>query len=31
MEQMQQNMEATLHNIADNTRRGANSGGHEVN
>ena len=31
MEQMQQNMEAVLRNITDNTRRGANLGGHEVN
>jgi hypothetical protein len=30
MEHMQQNMEAALCNIADNTRRGANLGGHEV-
>jgi len=31
MEQMQQNMEAALRNIADNTHCGANPGGHEVN
>jgi hypothetical protein len=31
MENMQQNMEAALRNIADNTRRGLNQGGHEVN
>jgi len=31
IEQMQWNMEAALCNIADNTRRGANLGGHEVN
>jgi hypothetical protein len=31
MENMQQNMEATLRNIADNTHRGLNQGGHEVN
>jgi len=31
MEQMQQNMDASLRNIADNTHRGANPGGHEVN
>ena len=28
---MQQNMEVVLRNIANNTRRGANPGGHEVN
>jgi hypothetical protein len=31
MENMQQNMEAALRNIADNTRRGLHQGGHEVN
>ena len=31
MEQMQRNMEEALHNIADNTRRGDNQGGREVN
>jgi len=31
MEQMQRNMEEALCNIADNTRRGDNQGGHEVN
>jgi hypothetical protein len=31
MENMQQNMEAALRNIADNTRCGLNQGGHEVN
>ena len=31
MEQMQRNMEASLRNIADNTRRGDNQGGREVN
>jgi hypothetical protein len=31
MEQMQRNMEETLRNIADNTRRGDNQGGREVN
>jgi hypothetical protein len=31
MENMQQNMEAALRSIADNTRRGVNPGGHEVN
>jgi hypothetical protein len=31
MENMQQNMEAALRNIADNTRRGLNQGGHEAN
>jgi hypothetical protein len=31
MENMQQNMEAALHNTANNTRRGLNQGGHEVN
>ena len=31
MEQMQQDMEAALRNIADNTRRGDNQGGREVN
>jgi len=31
MEQMQRNMEAALRNIADNTRRGDNKGGREVN
>jgi hypothetical protein len=31
MENMQQNMEAALHSIAENTHRGVNSGGHEVN
>jgi hypothetical protein len=31
MEGMQQNMEAVLRNIADNTRRVLNQGGHEVN
>jgi hypothetical protein len=31
MESMQENMKAALHNIADNTRRGLNQGGHEVN
>ena len=31
MEQMQRNMEEALRNIADNTRRGDNQGGHEVN
>jgi hypothetical protein len=31
MENMQQNMEAALRNIADNTHRGLNQGGHEVN
>ena len=31
MEGMQQNMEAALRHIADNTRRGLNPGGHEVN
>ncbi|XP_066375287.1 uncharacterized protein [Miscanthus floridulus] len=31
MEAMQQNMEAALCNIADNTHRGMNQGGHEVN
>ena len=31
MEQMQRNMEEALRNIADNTRRGDNQGGREVN
>jgi hypothetical protein len=31
MENMQQNMEAALRNIADNTSRGLNQGGHKVN
>jgi len=31
MENMQQNMEATLCHIADNTHRGLHQGGHEVN
>lgn len=31
MEGMQRNMEAALHNIADNTRRGTHQGGNEVN
>jgi hypothetical protein len=31
MENIQQNMEAALCSIADNTRRGVNPGGHEVN
>jgi len=31
MEPMQQNMEAALCHITDNTRRGDNPGGHEVN
>jgi hypothetical protein len=31
MENMQQNMEAALRNIADNTRHGLNQGGHEAN
>ena len=31
MEQMQQNMDVALRNIADNTRCGANPGGQEVN
>jgi hypothetical protein len=31
MESMQQNMEAALRSIADNTRRGINSGGREAN
>jgi hypothetical protein len=31
MEGMQQNMEAALRNIADNTRRGLNQGRHEAN
>jgi hypothetical protein len=31
MESMQQNMEAALRNIADNTRCGLNQGRHEVN
>jgi hypothetical protein len=31
MENMQQNMEAALRSIADNTCRGVNPGGHEVN
>ena len=31
MEQMQCNMEEALRNITDNTRRGDNQGGHEVN
>jgi hypothetical protein len=31
MENMQQNMEAALRNIVDNTRHGLNQGGHEVN
>jgi len=31
MEQMQRNMEEALRNITDNTRRGDNQGGHEVN
>ena len=31
MEQMQRNMEAALHNIADNTRHGDNQGSREVN
>jgi hypothetical protein len=31
MENMQQNMEAALRSIADNTHRGVNPGGHEVN
>jgi hypothetical protein len=31
MKAMQQNMEAALHNIADNTCRGLNQDGHEVN
>jgi len=31
MKQMQRNMEEALGNIADNTRRGDNQGGREVN
>jgi hypothetical protein len=31
MESMQQNMEAALRSITDNTRRGINPGGHEAN
>jgi hypothetical protein len=31
MENMQQNMEAVLRSIANNTRRGVNPGGNEVN
>ena len=31
MEGMQQNMEAALRHIADNTHRGLNLGGHEAN
>ena len=31
MEQMQRNMEEALRNITDNTRRGDNHGGREVN
>jgi hypothetical protein len=31
MENMQQNMEGALRSLADNTRRGVNPGGHEVN
>jgi hypothetical protein len=31
MEKMQQNMEAALRNIADNTHRGLHQGEHEVN
>jgi len=31
MEQMQRNMEVALRNIADNTHRGDNQGGREVN
>ena len=31
MKQMQRNMEEALRNIADNTRRGDNQGGHEAN
>jgi hypothetical protein len=31
MENMQQNMEAALRSIADNTRHGVNPSGHEVN
>jgi hypothetical protein len=31
MENMQQNMEATLRNIADNTHHGLHQGRHEVN
>jgi hypothetical protein len=31
MENIQQNMEATLRNIVDNTHRGLNQGRHEVN
>jgi hypothetical protein len=31
MEAMQQNMEAALRNIADNTRRGLSQGGHKAN
>jgi hypothetical protein len=31
MKNMQQNMEAALRNIADNTRHGLNQGGHEAN
>jgi hypothetical protein len=31
MESMQENMKTALHNIANNTRRGLNQGGHEVN
>jgi hypothetical protein len=31
MENMQQNMEAALCSITDNTRRGVNQGGYEVN
>jgi hypothetical protein len=31
MENMQQNMEAALRNVANNTRCGLNQGGHEVN
>jgi hypothetical protein len=31
IENMQQNMEVALRSIADNTRRGVNPGGHEVN
>jgi hypothetical protein len=31
MKNMQQNMEAALRHIADNTHRGLNLGGHEAN
>jgi hypothetical protein len=31
MENVQQNMEAALCSIADNTHRGLHQGGHEVN